>query len=190
MTSSHSMTAVENQLIVAVGILTMAWSVVLAGCAPSVPRAPRTEAYLTGLPYSGRSFATLLVALDLNGDGAISGAELDAYLRERFSFMDADGDGTVTRQEFDTAELRDETLRKMKQEYLERLFGYLDSNGDGTFTKADFLEGGQQRFRGTDMDGDGRLTEKEWAGTGNVPFPPVGPHGRGRGLDGRSTFPY
>ncbi len=74
--------------------------------------------------------------------------------------LDADQDGTISREEFDQATSR---------------FPRLDSNGDGVLTEDDFAEGsgfGHKRkasgpmgaglVRGADVDRDGTITSGEW----------------------------
>lgn len=144
----------------------------------------RPQPDVTGLPYASQSFPTLASSLDTNGDGGISQEELDAYLSQRFTFLDADGNGTVTREEFRTAEERDNTLQRPKQEYLDRTFGRLDSDSDVQLTKNELLAGASQRFKRADADGDGVLTAEDLASP-NGP-PQQGMHGaRSRGFGGQ-----
>lgn len=143
----------------------------------------RPQPELTGLPYASQSFPTLATILDTNGDGGISPQELEIYLSQRFAFMDADGNGTVTREEFRSTEERDKTLQRQKQEYLDRTFGRLDSDNDAQLTKNELITGAAQRFKRADADGDGRITAED-AALSNGPPQQGMRGGRGRGMGG------
>lgn len=163
-------------------------TMVMAACHGGAPGGgggfQRPQPEVTGLPYASQSFPALATNLDTNGDGGVSQQELDAYLSQRFTFLDADGNGTVTREEFRTAEERDKTLQRQKQEYLDRTFGRLDSDSDGQLTKNELLTGASQRFKRGDTDGDGALTAEDLASP-NGP-PQQGMHGgRSRGFGGQ-----
>lgn len=149
---------------------------------------PRSQSEITGLPYASQSFPTLATILDTNGDGGISQQELDAYLTQRFTFLDPDGNGMVTREEFRSAEERDKTLQRQKQEYLDRTFGRLDSDSDGMLSKNEILTGAAQRFKRADADGDGLITAED-AALSNGPPQQGMRGGRGRGgSQGRGGF--
>ncbi len=144
----------------------------------------RPQPEVTGLSYASQSFPALATSLDTNGDGGISQQELDAYLSQRFTFLDADGNGTVTREEFRTAEERDKTLQRQKQEYLDRTFGRLDSDSDGQLTKNELLTEATQRFKRADVDGDGALTAEDLAAPNGPPQQGMR-GGRSRGFGGQ-----
>lgn len=144
---------------------------------------PRPQPEITGLPYASQSFPTMASTFDINGDGGISQQELETYLSQRFTFLDADGNGTVTRDEFRSAEERDKTLQRQKQEYLDRIFGRLDSNNDVQLTKNELLTGAVQRFNRVDTDGDGLITAEDAASSNGLPQQGMR-GGRGRGMGG------
>lgn len=97
---------------------------------------------------------------DLNDDGQLSEYEL-TYARTNapgailWTGMDADGNGTISRDEFTvfTRAVVDEIL----QQY--------DSNGDQLISQTEFLEQIQQRLTRLDMDKDGLLERSEVATT-------------------------
>jgi len=128
-------------------------------------------------------------ALDADGDGEISAAEMaaapppprwqgdgrgpgrrgpkvDDELRaeledEVFERLDQDGSGALERNEFGRQQLRDATRAAVMAERLKRL----DSDGNGSVSEAEFLA----RIAELDADGDGELEPGEWRpqGKGN-----------------------
>jgi hypothetical protein len=62
-----------------------------------------------------------------------------------FSMLDADGDGRITRQEYNAA------------------FNILDKNGDGVISREEFNCASGAPFAMLDKDGDGYISVKEWA---------------------------
>lgn len=62
------------------------------------------NAALTGPPHGGGrpSFERLLTAFDANGDEALDESETPPRVWARLSNADADGDGVVTQDEFDS----------------------------------------------------------------------------------------
>jgi hypothetical protein len=67
---------------------------------------------------------------------------LPAFL---FTMLDADGDGRITRQEYNAA------------------FIILDTNGDGVISREEFNRESGAPFAMLDKDGDGYISKKEWA---------------------------
>ena len=130
-------------------VLMVATAVVLAVTAVATAAAPRGE-------FERPSFSDL----DVDGDGVITAADIDALREARFAALDGDGDGEVTREEFAAASRIDAGNRA------DQLFDRLDADGDGVLSR-DVLE---QRERGPnsriierfDADGDGGLSEAEF----------------------------
>lgn len=96
--------------------------------------------------------------LDVNGDGQITQAEMDAHRTARFAEIDADGDGAVS-----AAELRAASERK-KEARLERMIERFDKDGDGKLSQAEM----PTRDRGgimerMDSNSDGVLDAEEYA---------------------------
>jgi len=147
----------------------------------------RPQQELTGLPYASQSFLTMASQLDTDGDSAISKQELDHYLSQRFLMFDADGDGSVTREEFRSTEERDKTLRRQKHEYFDRSFAKLDADSDGKLTKSELLAGAGERFTRADSNRDGRITAEDYAQSNGPPSQDMR-GSRGRGFGGRGGF--
>jgi Ca2+-binding EF-hand superfamily protein len=75
-----------------------------------------------GSHHKGRMFEKL----DLNGDGVVTREEFNKAHEERFNKMDADSDGKVTKEEAQKA--AEEWHAKMKEHRKERM----DKRGDGS----------------------------------------------------------
>ncbi len=105
-------------------------------------------------------------------------AEVEARVKERFAKMDANRDGSVTREEIDA------TRAARRAEMQDRRFGMMDANKDGSISRAEFdsaasargerraERGGKRGKRGgrggpeamlarADTNADGRLTLAE-----------------------------
>ena len=94
-------------------------------------------------------------AVDADGDGALTQAEIDALLDDRRARHDADGDGNLSLEEF--SGLWHETTRPLTV----RAFQMLDADGDGIVTGAEYdrpLAGIVERL---DRNGDGSLSLRE-----------------------------
>jgi len=124
---------------------------------------------LPGLFVSG----TLLAqpGLDADGDGIVTRSEYDAASAERFARLDADGDGALTREELRGGFERGR--REFREERAERMAA-IDTDGDGAWSLAELQaarpELTQEQFNALDRNGDGLITADERRGRG-----PMGP---------------
>lgn len=91
--------------------------------------------------------------LDKNGDGRIALSEVDERHRARLAAADANGDGYITRDEWNAHR------EKRRAESKARAFP--DKDGDGVVSRAEFMAKAGERFDKLDADGDGVLTEEE-----------------------------
>jgi Ca2+-binding EF-hand superfamily protein len=83
-------------------------------------------------------------------------ARRDADDAALFEALDADGDGTLSRDEFGTRQIRE----VRRQARADRLFDRLDRNGDGVISRDEFPDG-VARLKAMDTDGDGVVTREE-----------------------------
>ena len=103
-------------------------------------------------------------ATDLNGDGLIDAAELEALAATRFAEIDADGDGLVSAAELTAhGEAR---AAEARAERAERMVARRDSDGDGQLSAEEMAPEGDRLARmieRLDSDGDGAVSEAELA---------------------------
>ncbi|MES2338533.1 MAG: hypothetical protein V4537_10590 [Pseudomonadota bacterium] len=99
-----------------------------------------------------------MARLDTDGDGKVTRAEYDTQSTKRFARMDTNGDGTVDATEM--AALPGGG----------RMGGRMDADGSGTLTRAEFDAQSGQRFARMDMNADGVIDAAELQ---------AGPMGRG-----------
>lgn len=96
--------------------------------------------------------AQLMELYDTNGDGAITQEEIDTARADRLAAFDADGNGTLSLEEYQALWL---------DAYRERMvdnFQRHDDDGDGAITVEEFGEDQSRLVRRLDRDGDGTLT--------------------------------
>ena len=97
----------------------------------------------------------MFAAIDADGDGKLTQAEIDKARNDRHAAHDADGDGNLSLEEF--AGLWHETTRPLTV----RAFQMLDTDGDAVVTRAEYdrpLAGIVERL---DRDRDGGLSMKD-----------------------------
>lgn len=96
--------------------------------------------------------AEFFAALDTDGDGKVSIAELEAAKASRFAEMDADGDGFISAEEL----VQGQQMRRA-----ERMLKRLDKDGDGLLS-AEELQPKAPDLSDLDKDGDGFISEEEF----------------------------
>ena len=94
-------------------------------------------------------------AVDADGDGKLTQAEIDKALNDRHAVHDADGDGNLSLEEF--AGLWHETTRPLTV----RAFQMLDTDGDAIVTRAEFDRPLADIVQQLDRDRDGSLSMKD-----------------------------
>ena len=116
----------------------------------------------------------ILQALDTDGDGQLSVAEIEAASASLLK-LDVNHDGQITPAEYNPRPQDD----KATNELLTRLMG-LDKNGDGVLTKDEVPERMQAMFDRGDANHDGKLTPDEIRAMSATQADPQGrPVGRG-----------
>ena len=99
---------------------------------------------------------------DVNGDSRISLTEMQAKAEERFTRMDANRDGQLTREERQAARQQMRSDRQQgKGQRLDQMFARRDADGDGFLGQAELGRRWGERFEEVDADRDGRLSRAE-----------------------------
>ncbi|GIW71186.1 MAG: hypothetical protein KatS3mg102_0728 [Planctomycetota bacterium] len=110
---------------------------------------------------AGRRAADQLFGrLDSNGDGVLDSAELAASPHgQRLLAADTDGDGSVSRAEFDAfLQARHQSAHQVRQ-----AFQAADTNGDHKLDSSEWPAGAAASFADVDADGDGVVSPREVA---------------------------
>lgn len=108
--------------------------------------------------------------LDADGDGEVSLEEFRAVrpdmTEERFAEVDADRSGAVSREEL-RAVAGDRPTAAERESFIKRIFTERDADGNGTLSAEEANSGRRpmsaERFGRMDVNGDGALTEEEFA---------------------------
>lgn len=100
-----------------------------------------------------------LEAVDTNGDGNVSEAELDAHRANKFAQADADGDGAVSFDEMEA--FREAERERRRADRASRHFDRMDADGDGLIGPDEFDARAEKMFDKVDVDGDGVITAEE-----------------------------
>lgn len=104
-------------------------------------------------------------ALDADGDGRVTEAEIAAHRAAEIAGLDADADGFLTAEELSAHQMRmaQQMADKRSAQMLERL----DADGDGRIGVAEMMMGAHgdqsQMFARLDANGDGAITQEEIA---------------------------
>jgi Ca2+-binding EF-hand superfamily protein len=138
-----------------------------------------------GLPLAAQGpgrqqMRAVLQALDLDHDGTLSAAEIQAAPAS-LRALDTNGDGTITSDELST---RPEVAGATADEMVQQLMGF-DKTGKGYLVLADLPARMQGVFQRADTDHDGKLTPAEIRGLGvrqGMPAGPVAAPGHASGM--------
>lgn len=119
-------------------------------------------------------------SLDLDGDGLITLAEMQAQPQLRFAAADTDGDGALSAAELTAM------MASGAGDRAARMLARLDDNGDGLLQADEMPDRAAGRidrmFSRLDADGDGNLTAEELAAVGQMRGEGGrGGHGKGHG---------
>jgi hypothetical protein len=94
---------------------------------------------------------------DANGDGAVTRVEFEAARMARFSRLDRNGDGAIGRDDFGRL-LR---FRQQAGQRLDEMLAEADANHDGRVTRAELQQAPTPLFDRADANGDGRVDASE-----------------------------
>ena len=99
-------------------------------------------------------------ALDTDGDGQITQAEIQAMADARFSSLDTDDDGTLSLEELIKG------ASERVAERAEKMIKRFDSNADGKLSADEMPRRGGDRegkmFKRADADGNGSISQEEF----------------------------
>ncbi len=109
------------------GVAALALAAVAGGALAQTPAAPRATSQTHAQPHALRG--------DADRDGRLSQAEFVEARTSRLAAMDANGDGSVTREEMRAA------MQARMAERASQRFAKLDADGDGAISRAEFDAG-------------------------------------------------
>jgi len=98
-------------------------------------------------------------AMDANGDGLLSPAEMQQARAARFRQLDADGDGELRREELRAG--REHAQRRAGSRKGGTWMRRFDADRSGGLSAEEYGTAGEQRFQRLDRDGDGNLSMRE-----------------------------
>ncbi len=107
------------------------------------------------LAGSGKMRGHMFDRLDANSDNQITLDEVTPFAEKKFSRFDVDGDGSVSAAEIDAH------LKKRMEKRRARILERFDTDGNGTITQAEFSAQAQQMFERVDADKNGAITRPE-----------------------------
>lgn len=98
-------------------------------------------------------------ALDADGNGEVTQAEMAAVGAARFSDADTDGDGFLTKEEISTK------VDERRAKRMDRMFEKRDANNDGKLSAEELAPSADRiakRFEKVDTDGNGSISQAEF----------------------------
>ena len=114
----------------------------------------------------GEMMRTLFDAVDADGDGTVTREEVDTYRASRLAEVDASGDGALSIEEFDTL------YREFTRSRMVDMFQDLDADGDGVISAEEMDTRVSRMFDRMDRDGDGALTLQKRGASRSAPAAP------------------
>jgi hypothetical protein len=153
--------------------LSLVAAALVAGGTAYAQAAPRGE--MTRAAVEQRT-TEMFGRMDVNDDGRLDDADREAARRETFDRIDTDGNGEISFAEFDAqrerrgesrAERRGPRDRSGEPGMGQRGFGgrglarAADADGDGTVSQAEFASAALERFDSADTDRNGTISLEE-----------------------------
>ncbi|TCP38857.1 EF-hand domain-containing protein [Rhodovulum marinum] len=102
--------------------------------------------------FGGEMVRTVFEAVDADGDGRVTRAEIDTYRAAQLAAADSSGDGALSIEEFDTL------YRALTRARMVDAFQALDADGDGQIVAKEIDTRVSRIVERMDRDGDGVLT--------------------------------
>ena len=112
------------------------------------------DGHRDGRGFGGRGgmLQGVFAEVDADGDGTVTREEIDAFRGDRVTSVDASGDGALSIEEFDTL------YREFTRPRMVDAFQRLDENGDGVIDAAELDARVDALVERMDRDGDGALS--------------------------------
>lgn len=138
---------------------------VVAIAQEDAPPPPRMEGGKGMHPHGPGMMQERLEDLDINNDGQITKAEIDAKEDAVFAEIDTNRDGFASAEEMTAHhERKKEEMRKMMEKRKhQKMVEKLDADGDGKISKAEFTSRPNPMFDKVDTNGDGIVDADEMA---------------------------
>jgi len=119
---------------------------------------PLSISLLQAASHHGPGRGMMLQHLDSDGDGQITREEFDTGHAAHFGKLDLDSSGSFTIEEMD--QMREAMREKRRQKRFQRW----DQDGDGNVTQEEFNAHGSDMFSGMDTDENGVVDQSEIKG--------------------------
>lgn len=122
-----------------------------------------TLTYAALAEHHGPRGGMISLEADLDGDGNITKAEIEAKRASNFATADTSGDGVLSFEEFEADALAKKAEREANRR--EHMFARLDSDGDGFVSETEMAEVRDRRmdkrFDRMDANNDGMISAEE-----------------------------